>query len=114
MAVGQFGDYYVCRVPGRYVSSDIALFRLEKGLMRRSETIAWAWCDEGWCNQQDAWLQDVNKDGRTDIVQHYTLTDDKGKIKEERMTLLLQDQNGSFMATSDYQLDKSNFKMAPI
>ena len=32
MAVGKYGDYYVCRVPGRYVSSDIALFRLETAL----------------------------------------------------------------------------------
>src|SRR5690606_26095592 len=104
---GKYGEFYVCRVPGRYVSSDIALFRLENGAMKRSETIAWAWCDEGWCNQQDAWLQDVNKDGKTDIIQHYTLTDDKGKVREERMTLLLQSEGGTFKATTDYQLDPS-------
>ena len=89
LAVGKLGDFYLCRVPGRYVSSDIALFRLEKGVLKRKETIAWAWCDEGWCNQQDAWLKDVNKDSRTDIVQHYTLTDDKGKLQEERMTVFI-------------------------
>ena len=114
MAVGQYDGHYICRVPGRYVSSDIALFRLENGVLKRSETAAWAWCDEGWCNQQDAWLQDINKDGRTDIVQHYTLTDDKGSIREERMTVLLQNENGVFEAADNYELDKANYKMAGI
>ena len=27
--------------------------------MQHVETVAWAWCDEGWCNQQDAWLTDT-------------------------------------------------------
>lgn len=114
MAVGKYGDFYICRVPGRYVSSDIALFRLQNGEMKRTETVAWAWCDEGWCNQQDAWLKDVNKDGKTDIVQHYTLTDDKGKVKEERMTVLLQNGNGTFKQAEGLQPDKSSFKMAGI
>lgn len=78
------------------------------------ETVAWAWCDEGWCNQQDAWLTDMNQDGRIDIVQHYTLTDDKGKIREERMTALLQNENGNFVENKDLNPDKSKFKMAKI
>ncbi len=115
MSVGKYGDFYICRVPGRYVSSDIALFRLEKGVMKRSETIAWAWCDEGWCNQQDAWLQDINKDGRTDIVQHYSLTDDKGKIREERFTVLLQNEAGDFVKSSEeFSLNMNDYKMANI
>ncbi len=114
LAVGKFGDFFVCRVPGRYVSSDIALFKLDKGVMKRNETVAWAWCDEGWCNQQDAWLVDLDKDGLVDIVQHYTLTDDKGKIQEERMNVLIQNENGTFKASDDYTLDKENYKMANI
>lgn len=114
MAVGQFGDFFICRIPGRYVSSDIALFRNDNGKMTRVETIAWAWCDEGWCNQQDAWLQDVNKNGLTDIIQHYTLTDDKGKIREERMTVLVQDENGDFKEDKSLKPDKSKYKMARI
>ncbi|MFQ5448574.1 MAG: META domain-containing protein [Saprospiraceae bacterium] len=113
-AVGKYDDFYVCRVPGRYVSSDIALFQRSKGSLARSETIAWAWCDEGWCNQQDAWLRDVNRDGRMDIIQHYTLTDDKGKLQEERMTVLLQNEAGTFEENKDLKPDKSQFEMAKI
>ncbi len=113
-AVGNVGDLFICRVPGRYVSSDIALFQIKNGEMARSETVAWAWCDEGWCNQQDAWLKDVNKDGLTDIVQHYTLTDDKGKIREERLTVLVQTHDGIFKENTEAKPDKTQFTMANI
>lgn len=114
MAVGQFGGFFICRIPGRYVSSDIAIFRIKDNEMQHVETVAWAWCDEGWCNQQDAWLTDTDKDGRTDVVQHYTLTDDRGKIKEERVTLLLQTESGELLPEKNAQPEKSNYKMAKI
>lgn len=113
-AVGQFGGLYICRVPGRYVSSDIALFQIKDGVMARSETVAWAWCDEGWCNQQDAWLRDMNNDGLTDIVQRYSLTDDKGKIREERLAVLEQTKEGTFVENQDLKPDKAQFAMAKI
>ena len=114
LAIGKYGDFYICRVPGRYVSSDIAIFQVKDGTLQHRETIAWAWCDEGWCNQQDAWLQDINKDGRVDIVQHYSLTDDKGKKREERITVLLQDEKGGFAPTDKFDVDRASYKMAEI
>lgn len=113
-AVGQFGGFFICRIPGRYVSSDIAIFRVKDGEMRHVETIAWAWCDEGWCNQQDAWLTDADQDGRTDVIQHYTLTDDKGKLKEERCTLLQQRENGDMVQNKSTKLQEARYKMAKI
>ncbi|MBI1225932.1 MAG: META domain-containing protein [Bacteroidetes bacterium] len=114
MAVGQYGGFFICRIPGRYVSSDIAIFRVKDNEMQHVETVAWAWCDEGWCNQQDAWLIDTNKDGRTDVVQHYTLNDDSGKLKEERITFLLQDENGNMVLDKSAKLDAGMYKMAKI
>lgn len=114
LAVGKYGEFYICRVPGRYVSSDIAIFRLKNGKLHRAETVAWAWCDEGWCNQQDAWLKDVDADGKIDLVQHYTLTDDTGKLREERLSVMLQTEDGTFKEEPSIQVDKSKFKMARI
>lgn len=114
LAVARFGVFFLCRVPGRYVSSDLAIFREEKGRLKHVETVAWAWCDEGWCFQQDAWLKDVNLDGRTDLIQHYTLTNDRGKVTEERLTVLEQDANGDFMENKAFSPDKNGFKMAKI
>ncbi len=114
MAVGQYGGFFICRVPGRYVSSDIAVFWIKDNKMQHVETVAWAWCDEGWCNQQDAWLTDTDKDGRTDVVQHYTLTDDRGKLKEERLTLLRQTENGELLPDNSVSPEKGKYKMAKI
>ncbi|MCC6725454.1 MAG: META domain-containing protein [Saprospiraceae bacterium] len=114
LAVGHFGDFFVCRVPGRYVSSDIAIFKIQGSEMQHIETIAWAWCDEGWCNQQDAWLTDYDGDGHTDVVQHYTLTDDRGVIKEERFTLLLQNEASELLQDPTAKLDKKKYKMSKI
>jgi heat shock protein HslJ len=113
-AVGKFRDLYICRVPGRYVSSDIALFQMKNGVLSHSETVAWAWCDEGWCNQQDAWLTDIDKDGRTDIVQHYIFTDNQKKVREERLTVLLQEEGGRFEENTDLRLNRTQFEMAKL
>jgi heat shock protein HslJ len=114
LAVGQYGGFFICRVPGRYVSSDIAIFLVQGSEMQHIATTAWAWCDEGWCNQQDAWLTDHDGDGRTDVVQHYTLTDDRGKIKEERYTLLLHNEANELLPDPTAKLDKGKYRMARI
>lgn len=113
-AIGEYEGFYLCRIPGRYVSSDIAIYRRVNDTLVRSETIAWAWCDEGWCNQQDAWLQDLNRDGLTDMVQRYQLTDDKGKLQEERLTVLLQMTPGRFEQDFTIQPDRMLFQMAKL
>ncbi len=114
LAIGKYDDFFICRIPGRYVSSDIAIFRLKNNRLQRSETVAWAWCDEGWCNQQDTWLKDINQDGRMDIIQRYTLTDDRGKVREGRMTVMIQAEDGTFAEDKSMDFDPSQFKMARI
>jgi len=113
-ALGKYADFYLCRIPGRYVSSDIALYVFRNEKLQRAETVAWAWCDEGWCNQQDAWLQDLNRDGKIDIIQHYQLRDNTGKVKEERMTVLIQTENGQFEEDSTFSPDPELFQLAQL
>ncbi len=113
-AIGKYEDFYLCRIPGRYVSSDIALYVFSNGELRRAETVAWAWCDEGWCNQQDAWLQDLNRDGKTDIIQHYQLRDNTGKVKEERMSVLVQTEEGIFEEDASFTPDPALFPLEQL
>ncbi len=113
-AIGRYNDLYICRVPGRYVSSDLAVFRIQENTFTHVETVAWSWCNEGWCNQQDAWLQKVNGDEFVDIVTRYEYRDDKNRLKEERMGLLIQNAQGDFVPNTDLRLNKANFKMAKI
>lgn len=113
-AIGKYENFYLCRIPGRYVSSDIALFVFRNGELQRAETVAWAWCDEGWCNQQDAWLQDLNRDGKMDIIQHYQLRDNTGSVKEERMSVLVQTEDGNFEEDTTFSPDPALFSLASL
>ena len=49
-----------------------------------------------------------------DLIQHYTLTDDRGKVREERTNVLLQVEDGTFKEDPTMQVDKSQFPMAKI
>ncbi|MEY3368818.1 MAG: hypothetical protein RI973_1973 [Bacteroidota bacterium] len=114
LAVGRFEEFLICRVPGRYASSDLALFRAAADTLKHVETVAWAWCDEGWCNQQDAWLLDINKDGNTDLVTRYALIDSKGKIQEERLEVRKQQADGTFVEDASLKPKKARFPMAHL
>jgi heat shock protein HslJ len=114
LAVGRFEEFLICRVPGRYASSDLALFRIASDTLKHVETVAWAWCDEGWCNQQDAWLLDIDKDGNTDIVTRYALIDSRGKTKEERLEVRKQQADGTFVEDPRLQPKKYRFPMAHL
>lgn len=113
-AVGKIENFYLCRIPGRYASSDIALFVFRNEKLQRAETIAWAWCDEGWCNQQDAWLQDLNRDGKVDIIHHYQLKDNTGKVKEERISVMVQNEDASFVEDPTFSPDPALFELAKL
>ena len=114
LSVGRFEEFLICRVPGRYASSDLALFRVAADTLKHVETVAWAWCDEGWCNQQDAWLLDINKDGNTDLVTRYALIDSKGKIQEERLEVRKQQADGTFVEDASLKPKKARFPMAHL
>ncbi len=113
-AIGSWEDYYLFRIPGRYISSDIALFRLENDRMKRIETVAWMWCDQGWCNQQHAWLVDLDRDGRFDIVNRYQFTDNKGRLVEDDIRAMRQMANGLFEDDPNLLPDPAVFQPGPV
>ncbi|MEY3053248.1 MAG: hypothetical protein RLY31_3033 [Bacteroidota bacterium] len=113
-AAGKFREFFICRVPGRYVSSDLALFRRTDRHLELVAKVAWAWCEAGWCNQQDAWLLDTNRDRRTDVVQHYALLDDKGSVRESMMRLLVQSADGLLQADTTRRPVAARFPLASL
>ncbi len=113
-AAGKYREFYICRIPGRYVSSDLALFRRTDGRLQLVGKVAWAWCEAGWCNQQDAWLLDTNRDRRTDVVQHYALIDAKGGVRESAMRLQVQTADGQLQADTTRRPVAARFPLAKL
>lgn len=111
-AVGRFEKNYILRIPGRYTADQLALYRWEEdGFLYFLATLSSKWCDEGWCNLQDAWLKDLNGDGRADLVTHYAQLDDGGVPYDSELVIKLQSQDGIFQAAPDWPLSPADFPL---
>lgn len=112
-AVARVGALYVLRIPGRYTADQLALYRWENdGMLHYLATLSSKWCDEGWCNQQDGWLIDLNGNDRLDLVTHYAQIDDKNNPFQTELSVKLQDDIGFFNTAPQWPLDPSDFQLA--
>lgn len=110
-AIGKYHGYYLLRIPGRYTSDQIALYEAENQQMVHRASLASKWCDEGWCNQQDAWLQDLNADHRFDIITHYAQLDEQGEAIVESMEVKLQTVTGDFVKTNELNVEPEAYPL---
>jgi len=108
-AIGKYHGKYLLRIPGRYTSDQIALYEIETGEMAYLTSVASKWCDEGWCNQQDGWLRDLNEDNRFDLVTHYVQLDEEGNIILEELEVYLQSPDGQFVARTDIPVSAEDY-----
>lgn len=93
----RFINLYVLRVPGKYITNSIALYKKQSdGKLKRIETLAWSWGDEGVFNSQDAWFQDLNNDGLFDILLRENSFEGK-KQTFDKISALRQDDSGNFI-----------------
>lgn len=114
--IGKYKDHYILRTPGKYASTDLTIFSLDKyhNRVKKEALLTYAWCDEGACNQQDAWLKDINGDGKFDIVTKYVFTEN-GKVQSTTMTALIQQgPNGTFVEDKSIKLKAKNYVMAEL
>lgn len=95
-------NLYILRVPGKYASSDLALAKWDDASQKLVKVMDLAnlQCDEGYCLQQDAWLTDLDDDRVLDLVVH-SLTNDNGKISDEKFTVYAQPSPGNFTKAPD-------------
>lgn len=111
--IGKFKEHYLLRTPSKYASTDLTLFSLDKyhNRVKKEALLTYYWCDEGACNQQDAWIKDVNEDGRFDIVTKYVLTEN-GQMQSTTLTALIQQPvNGSFVADESIKLKAADYEL---
>lgn len=110
-AVGRYENHFLLRIPGQYTSDQLALYEKNGDGLRYLLSLASKWCDEGWCNRQDAWLGDLNGDRRYDVVTHYAQLDDQGGVVEESLDVYLQDTSGSFVRSPDFPVRPGDYPL---
>ena len=106
------------RWPSQYDESAIYLFTWDNKLkkMIAGENIADTFGDEGWYFIQDAWLTDINKDKKLDIVIHRMDHDQdiedstKAPAIKDSLAVLLADGKAGFIPAR-VNLDSSRFRI---
>lgn len=97
-------DFYILRIPLSNTSK-LALYKMQKSKLKKVKDLAYFYKKGNSVLQQDAWLTDVNGDGKIDVILKK-----KGAKKNSTSVFLLQ-RNGAFKKTKSAKIDASYYKM---
>ena len=112
-ALGKIGDMYILRVPGNKGSNSITLYRLKGNKLIMEMPLALA-NDEPSVNvQQDAWLKDLNNDGKIEIILRQTSAPQGGN-SQDVIRVFAQAGDGSFQPSFSMKVNQADYPMAVL
>lgn len=112
-ALGKIGDMYILRVPGNKGSNSITLYRLKGDKLIMEMPLALA-NDEPSVNvQQDAWLKDLNNDGKIEIILRQTSAP-LGGNSQDVIRVFAQAGDGSFQPSFSIKVNQADYPMAVL
>ena len=111
-AIGKLDDMYILRVPGNKGSNSLPSYTLKDGKLQVEMPLALA-NDEPSVNiQQDAWLKDLDRDGKAEIIVRQ-ISAPQGQPGQEVIRVFARTPNGSYQpsptlraTTADYPMEK--------
>lgn len=114
--LGKLDNFFILRVPDQNASNTIQLFQKTPQGLTRLLTLAAASCPQESinCVQQDAWLEDLNKDGLTDVVIRQIQTDNSGAIATDRFTIYRQTIEGSLTPANEQPINRSRYQLKKL
>lgn len=114
--LGKVEKFFLLRVPDQNASNTIQLFQKTPQGLTRLLTLAAAACPEEGvnCVQQDAWLEDLNKDGLTDVVVRQIETDNSGAISTDRFTVYRQTTEGSLTPANELPINRNKYQLQQL
>lgn len=112
-ALGKIGDMYILRVPGNKGSNSITLYRLKGDKLIMEMPLALA-NDEPSVNvQQDAWLKDLNNDGKIEIILRQTSAP-QGGTAQDVIRVFAQAGDGSYQPSFSMKVNQADYPMAVL
>lgn len=112
-AIGRLGDLYILRVPGYVGSNSISLYRLKGGKLIMEMPLALASNDPSVNIQQDAWLKDLNNDGKIEVIVRQTSAP-QGGIAQDVLRVFVQAADGTFQPSIGTKLKPEDYPMANL
>jgi heat shock protein HslJ len=101
-AVGKIGDLYILRVPGNKGANTIALYLLKNNKLAVEMPLAIA-NDEPSVNiQQDAWLADLDRDGKLEVIVRQ-ISAPQGGTAQDVIRAFAQVADGSYQPALQLQ-----------
>lgn len=112
-AIGKLGDLYILRVPGYVGSNSISLYRLKGGKLMMEMPLALASNDPSVNIQQDAWLKDLNNDGKIEVIVRQ-ISAPQGGNAQDVLRVFVQAADGSFQPSLGTKLKPEDYPMANL
>ncbi|MEZ4955171.1 MAG: hypothetical protein R2825_16515 [Saprospiraceae bacterium] len=95
--------HYILRIPGKTTPSELALAQWDKsaGQLVKLMDLAYQRCNAGLCQQQDAWLADLDDSRTLELIVRKRTRDDSGAVSDESFEVLTDDGTGHFIKTNE-------------
>ena len=99
---GNERENYIIRMPTNKGENTLMLFTVEGEVVKPLQLLAYAFCQGGYCYQQDSWITDLDGDTGLDILVKYRRTEaDSKKVVEKNDKVYLQNEAGSFQLVEE-------------
>ncbi|MCB9275718.1 MAG: hypothetical protein H6564_16850 [Lewinellaceae bacterium] len=90
-------DAYIIRMPSNKGPHTFYLFEWRGETLHSVQLLAYAFCADGFCHQQDCWVADLNGDSKVDILTQFRRTLPRSrKVLTSNEQVYLQKDAGRF------------------
>lgn len=114
---GNEGQHYIMRLPTNKGPNTLVLFDLRGEVMVPIQILAFAYCKDGYCYQQDSFLTDLDGDTDLDILLKFQRTlPESGEVLNKNDIMFLQQDNGEYRMVLDnpINIDPGMYNMREI
>lgn len=102
-------DYFIIREP-LVKTSLLNLYKWEGKKLKKIKLLAYRYAKKDKIYQLDSWLQDMNGDGKIDLVQRKK-TKKEGKKSKIKTTIYLMQSDGTYKKAKKMKIDRDHFRM---
>ncbi|NBC06782.1 MAG: hypothetical protein GVY26_06265 [Bacteroidetes bacterium] len=114
---GNEGQHYIMRLPTDKGPNTLVLFDLQGEVMVPVQVLAFAYCQEGYCYQQDSFITDLDGDTDLDILLKFERTmPETEEVMNKNDIMFLQQDNGEYRMVLDnpIEVDPGMYNMKEV
>jgi len=111
------GQHYIMRLPTDKGPNTLVLFDLKGEVMEPVQVLAFAYCKDGYCYQQDSFITDLDGDTDLDILLKFERTlPESGEALNKNDIIFLQQDNGEYRMVLDnpIEIDPGMYNMKEV